>query len=101
LPVATYSAGMQTRLAFAVATSLEPEILIADEAISTGDAHFMSHAQKRMAAMMERSSIFVLATHSLETLQQMCNRAILLEHGRIVAAGGVDQVAARYVATSG
>ena len=101
LPVATYSAGMQTRLAFAVATSLDPEILVADEAISAGDAHFMEGAQKRMAKMMEKSSILVLATHSIETLRQLCNRAILLEHGRLVAVGSVDEVAEMYRATQG
>jgi ABC-2 type transport system ATP-binding protein/lipopolysaccharide transport system ATP-binding protein len=101
LPVVTYSAGMQTRLAFAVATSLDPEILVADEAISAGDAHFMEGAQKRMAVMMEKSSILVLATHSIETLRRLCNRAILLHHGRVVMAGSVDEVAEKYQATKG
>lgn len=96
LPVSTYSSGMQTRLAFAVATSLNPEILIVDENIGAGDARFFERAQKRMEAMMNRSSILVLASHSLPTVQQLCRRAILLEHGRIVADGPVEQVIARY-----
>lgn len=97
LPVSTYSSGMQTRLAFAVATSLHPEILIADENIATGDARFISRAQQRMAAMMEKTSILFLATHSLDTLRQICTRALLLEHGRIIADGPVDDVADRYI----
>lgn len=101
LPVGTYSAGMQTRLAFAVATSLDPEILVADEAISAGDARFMEGAQRRMKTMMEKSSILVLATHSIETLRQLCNRAILLQHGRLIMAGSVDEVADMYLATKG
>jgi len=97
LPVSTYSSGMQTRLAFGVATSLNPEILIADENIGTGDARFIARAEQRMRAMMEQSSILVVASHSLATLQHMCNRAILFEHGRIIADGPVDVVAEQYL----
>ncbi len=96
LPVATYSAGMQMRLAFAVATSLHPDILIADENLGTGDTHFLKRAQERMRAMMDRSSILVLASHSLPNIKEMCNRAILLEHGRIVFDGSVHEAISRY-----
>lgn len=96
LPVSSYSAGMKARLAFAVATSLHPEILIADENLATGDAHFVQRAQQRMQEMMEKSSILVLASHSLSTLRQLCNRAILMDHGRIVADGDVEEVIKKY-----
>ena len=92
LPVSAYSAGMKIRLAFAVATSLHPDILIADENLGTGDAHFIQRAQARMQSMMDRSSILVIASHSLPTIKRLCNRAILLEHGKIVADGEVEEV---------
>ena len=96
LPVSTYSTGMMTRLAFAMATVASPEILVVDENLSTGDAAFVERAQARMTAMMQRSSILVLASHSVDVLDQFTNRAILLEHGRIVADGPVKDVVAVY-----
>ncbi|HEV2552950.1 MAG TPA: ABC transporter ATP-binding protein [Bosea sp. (in: a-proteobacteria)] len=98
LPVSTYSSGMQARLAFAVATTFEPEILVADENLSTGDARFMERARDRMEAMMARSSILVLASHDLAALERLCNRGIMMEHGRIVADGPISEVIARYSA---
>lgn len=100
LPVETYSAGMQTRLAFGVATAFHPEILVADENIATGDAHFVAKAQERMRAMMERSSVLLLATHSVDTIKMLCNRAILMEHGSITADGSVDEVVRMYFENS-
>ena len=99
LPVATYSAGMQTRLAFAVATSFHPEILLADENIGTGDANFIAKAQDRMRTMMDRASLLLLATHSIATMKTLCNRAILMEHGRIIADGAVDDIVNEYSRT--
>ena len=96
LPVETYSAGMRTRLAFAVATSLNPEILIADENLATGDAHFVQRAKARMREMMDRSSILVIASHGLSTIRDLCNRAILLQHGKLVADGPVEDVIKKY-----
>jgi ABC-type polysaccharide/polyol phosphate transport system ATPase subunit len=86
LPVRTYSAGMQTRLTFAVATATHPEILLIDEVIGAGDADFQTKARKRMDDFVEKSSIFVLASHSTELLERFCNRICKLEHGRVVDA---------------
>jgi ABC-2 type transport system ATP-binding protein/lipopolysaccharide transport system ATP-binding protein len=96
MPVRTYSAGMRVRLAFAVATCITPEILIMDEWLSAGDAHFIHKAQERMAAFVDRSSIMILASHSLDLLKQWCNRAILLDQGQIKMIGTVDEVLAAY-----
>ena len=96
LPVSSYSAGMRTRLAFAVATALRPEILILDENLGTGDAQFLKRAQERMKMMMDQSHILVLASHNLRTLEQFCNRGIVLQHGRIVADGPVEETIAQY-----
>lgn len=87
LPVRTYSSGMITRLGFAVATGLEPDILLMDEGIATGDARFAERATKRMREFISRSSIMVLASHSIQMVQDTCNKALLLQSGRVAAFG--------------
>ena len=96
MPVRTYSAGMMIRLCFAVATSVRPQILLMDEWIAAGDAAFLNKARQRMEDFLASTSILVLASHSVPLLKEWCNRAILLDHGRIVAMGGVEEVAAAY-----
>jgi len=96
MPVRTYSSGMMVRLCFAVATSLRAEILLMDEWLGAGDAGFLAKARQRMEDFVSATSILVLASHSMPLLQEWCNRAILLDQGRIVAAGGVAEVVAAY-----
>jgi ABC-type polysaccharide/polyol phosphate transport system ATPase subunit len=96
LPVRTYSSGMMLRLCFAVATSVRPDILLMDEWLATADASFLGKARRRMEEFVSASSILVLASHSIPILQEWCNRAILLDHGRILAIGGVEEIAAAY-----
>jgi len=97
LPARTYSTGMLVRLGFAIATAIEPEILLLDEWLGAGDARFATRAAKRVEAMIERSSIMVLASHSDELIRQMCNRVILLDHGRILADGPTKDVLEMYM----
>jgi len=85
MPVRTYSAGMTTRLLFAVATAVHPEILLVDEVLGAGDAAFQEKAQKRLAEFVAKASIFVLASHAPDLMKQFCTRMITLEHGRVVA----------------
>ena len=92
LPARTYSAGMTTRLAFAIATSIEPDILVLDEGLSAGDASFAEMAKQRIDSLLSRSRILIFASHSLELLQSWCNVAILLERGNIVCSGSVAEV---------
>ena len=92
LPVRTYSSGMLVRLGFAIATAIDPEILLLDEGLGAGDARFATRAAKRVKALIERSSIMVLASHSDELIRQMCKRAILLDRGRVVADGPTEEV---------
>ena len=96
MPVRTYSAGMMVRLCFAVATSVRPQILLMDEWIAAGDAGFLHKARQRMEEFLAGTSILVLASHSVPLLKEWCNRAILLDHGRIVGMGSVDEIAAAY-----
>jgi ABC-type polysaccharide/polyol phosphate transport system ATPase subunit len=92
LPVRTYSTGMRVRLGFGIATAIDPEILLLDEGLGAGDARFAARAAERVRALIERSSIMVLASHSDELIRQMCNRTILLDRGRIVADGPTEEV---------
>jgi ABC-type polysaccharide/polyol phosphate transport system ATPase subunit len=96
LPARTYSAGMIVRLSFAVATALRPEILLLDEGIGAGDARFAERAQHRLNRFYETLSIMVLATHGTGMIRQMCNKALLLEQGRMIAFGDVDMVIETY-----
>lgn len=96
LPVRAYSTGMVTRLGFAIATAIDPEILVLDEGLGAGDARFAERARQRVDAMIERSSILVLASHSDALIQSLCNRAILMHSGTIELAGSVDEVIEAY-----
>ncbi len=100
LPVRTYSSGMMIRLGFAIATAIDPEILLLDEGIGAGDARFAARAAERVQALLGRSSIMVLASHSDELIRQMCNRTILLERGRIIADGPTEEVLRLYIRMS-
>src|ERR1043166_3813428 len=96
IPVRTYSAGMQARLAFAMATCIEPEILLLDEGIGAGDASFLEKANERLDQFIQKAGILVLATHSIDLVRRLCNRAILMEHGRMMWGGGVEEGLALY-----
>jgi ABC-type polysaccharide/polyol phosphate transport system ATPase subunit len=96
LPLNTYSTGMVTRLGFAIATSLDPDILLLDEAVGTGDARFAEKARNRVASLVDRSQILVFASHSEELVRAMCNKAVLLAAGRIVQSGTIDEIFQAY-----
>jgi ABC-2 type transport system ATP-binding protein/lipopolysaccharide transport system ATP-binding protein len=96
LPVRIYSTGMLVRLGFAIATAIEPEILLLDEGLATGDAQFARKAEDKMHELIGRTSILVIASHSMSLLSSMCTRCVLLEHGRILFAGVADEVAKHY-----
>ena len=85
VPVRTYSMGMLTRLLFAVVTSTHPNILLIDEVIGAGDKVFQEKASKRMASLIGKSSISVIASHSNEIIERYCNKVAELSHGNIVS----------------
>lgn len=87
LPYRIYSAGMQLRLAFAVATTIKPKILVMDEWLSAGDAEFQKKANKRLDLVINQSDAFIFASHSSELVKNNCNRLIALDHGEIVFDG--------------
>src|SRR5207245_601381 len=92
LPVRTYSTGMIMRLGFAIATAIDPEILLLDEGLGAGDARFAEGAKRRVDALISRSHILVLASHDQGLIRSMCNRALLLVSGKSVLQGGVEEV---------
>lgn len=96
LPVRTYSSGMTMRLGFALVTALDPGVLLMDEGFGTGDLRFTERAQARMQNFVSRSRIMVLASHSDRIIRSMCNKAVLMEAGRIVAFGPVSEVCDQY-----
>tara|TARA_R110002074_G_scaffold274885_1_gene446438 strand:+ start:2429 stop:3475 length:1047 start_codon:yes stop_codon:yes gene_type:complete len=96
LPARIYSAGMLMRLSFAIVTSIDPNILLVDEALGTGDAHFAHKAQQRVLHLAQRSSILVMASHSPSLIASICNRAIYLDQGRVLADGPVSEVVDQY-----
>ncbi|WP_076858907.1 ABC transporter ATP-binding protein [Bradyrhizobium mercantei] len=95
-PVKTYSTGMGARLSFAIATATEPEILIVDEVLGTGDGYFAAKAHRRMQEFCARGRAFVLVSHSIAAVQQMCSNVIWMQNGGIRAAGDAQSVLAKY-----
>lgn len=93
-PVRTYSNGMMLRLAFAIATVREPEILAIDEVIGVGDASFFEKAFKRLLKLVERSRILIIAAHQDDMLRRVCNKAVWLSRGSLGAYGPIDEVLA-------
>jgi len=91
MPVRTYSSGMKIRLAFAITTSIRPEILLIDEVFGAGDADFMKKAREKMISLLSQSSIVVIATHSDQLIREFCNKVLLLKNGQINYFGEVDQ----------
>ncbi len=99
IPVRFYSAGMMIRLAFAIATAANPEILLIDEVLSVGDAAFQAKATKRMKEMMSRSRLMVMVSHDLGSIRELCTRVVWLEQGRVIMQGDPNQVVEAYKAS--
>jgi ABC-type polysaccharide/polyol phosphate transport system ATPase subunit len=101
MPVRYYSAGMLVRLAFSIATAIEPEILLVDEVLSVGDLAFQNKARQRMRDMMAKAHLMVVVSHDLESLPHVCNRGVWMDHGRIRMIGGCAEVIAAYKSSVG
>ncbi|MBC8130468.1 MAG: ABC transporter ATP-binding protein [Rhizobiaceae bacterium] len=96
MPIRTYSAGMVTRLAFAVSTSVKTDILLIDEGIGAGDAAFLERAKARMTTFIGEAGLLVLASHSDALIREWCDTAVWMEHGCIRQHGPIDDVIAAY-----
>jgi ABC-type polysaccharide/polyol phosphate transport system ATPase subunit len=96
MPVRTYSEGMRARLAFAICTAIEGDVLVLDEWLGAGDIDFYERAQARLQEMLARTGIVVLATHALGLMEQLCNRVAWIDRGRLIMIGDTREVLHAY-----
>ncbi|MPV70523.1 MULTISPECIES: ABC transporter ATP-binding protein [Burkholderia] len=100
LPIRTYSSGMKVRLAFAVSTAVDAEILLLDEVMGVGDASFMHKAEARLADLHSRAEVVVLAMHSNSEIRKVCNKVLWMERGGVRAFGPTEEVVSAYEAAT-
>ncbi|NMB75089.1 MAG: ABC transporter ATP-binding protein [Myxococcales bacterium] len=98
-PVRTYSSGMLARLAFSIAASIEPEILVVDELMGVGDLSFQEKSAARMNELIHKSQGLVVVSHNMDTIRSLCSKVIWLERGRLVAQGRAEDIIPRYEAS--
>lgn len=96
VPVKNYSSGMKARLGFSIATAVEPDILILDEVLSVGDAGFKKKSLAKVKSLFAKGVTVLFVSHSVEQVKAICDKAILLEHGKIIASGDVMDVISVY-----
>ena len=96
VPVKNYSSGMKSRLGFSVATLVEPDILILDEVLSVGDAKFRKKSEAKIMSMFDKGVTVLFVSHSLDQVKRLCNKAILLEKGKIISHGSIEEVSKVY-----
>jgi ABC-type polysaccharide/polyol phosphate transport system ATPase subunit len=97
-PLKTYSSGMRARLGFAIATAVDPDILLLDEVLATGDANFRAKSKARVIDLVKAAKAVVLVTHDMDWVREYCNRALLLEKGRVILEGDPEEVTALHLA---
>jgi ABC-type polysaccharide/polyol phosphate transport system ATPase subunit len=91
LPIRTYSAGMQARLSFSLITAIEPDILLLDEGIGAADINFSRKAAERSKKLIEKTNSLFLASHSIDLIKSMCNKALVLHHGELIYLGNLKE----------
>lgn len=96
VPIKSYSSGMRARLGFSIATVVEPEILILDEVLSVGDAKFRKKSEKKIKDMFDKGVTVLFVSHSLAQVRTICDRAIILEKGRLIAQGDAPTICDMY-----
>ncbi|MDY4138744.1 MAG: ABC transporter ATP-binding protein, partial [Eubacteriales bacterium] len=99
-PIKTYSSGMMMRLAFSVATIVEPEILIVDEILAVGDASFQQKSRARMLELMQGGTTVLFVSHTMSQIREMCDRVLWLDHGRVKMIGPTQEVCDAYEANA-
>jgi ABC-2 type transport system ATP-binding protein len=92
VPLKNYSSGMKVRLGFAIATIVSPDVLILDEVLSVGDARFKKKSEKKILSMIEGGTTVLFVSHNADQIRRICDTAIILEHGKLIADGPVDEV---------
>lgn len=95
-PLKNYSSGMVARIGFAIATIIEPEVLIVDEILSVGDFQFQQKCEKKIQSMIESGTTVIIVSHAIEQIEKLCDRVMWLEHGRIKIIGSAEEVCKKY-----
>jgi ABC-type polysaccharide/polyol phosphate transport system ATPase subunit len=98
MPIKNYSSGMQARMGFAVATVVDPEILIVDEVLAVGDMAFQAKCEKRIHKMLEHATTLLLVSHDNSQVRRLCQKAVWMRDGEIVMSGDSEEVCAAYAA---
>jgi ABC-2 type transport system ATP-binding protein len=96
VPVKNYSSGMRARLGFSIATVVEPDILILDEVLSVGDEKFKKKSEAKIKAMFDKGVTVLFVSHSIKQVKEICNKAIILEKGQLIAQGDIEEVSKEY-----
>lgn len=96
VPLKNFSSGMQARLGFAIATIVDPDILIVDEILAVGDFHFQEKCERRINSMLEKGTTIVMVSHSIDQIERMCQRVLWLEKGRMKMIGNAKEVCEAY-----
>ena len=96
VPVKNYSSGMRARLGFAIASAVEPDILILDEVLSVGDAKFRKKSEAKIMSMFDKGVTVLFVSHSVDQVLKICNKAIILDHGKIIASGDAEEICEEY-----
>ena len=96
MPVRNYSSGMVARLAFSIASMVEPEILIVDEVLSVGDENFQKKSKNRMVELMGGGTTVLFVSHNIDQIEEICNKAVWLDHGHVVMTGPSKEVCEKY-----
>jgi ABC-2 type transport system ATP-binding protein len=97
-PLKTYSSGMRARLGFSIATAVDPDILLLDEVLATGDASFRAKSKARVIELVRSAKAVVLVTHDMEWVREYCNRAMLIDKGKVIEEGSPDDVTRLHLA---
>ncbi len=96
VPIKNYSSGMRARLGFSIATAVEPEVLILDEVLSVGDAKFKAKSEKKVKSMFAKGVTVLFVSHNTAQVRRLCDKAIILDHGKVIASGEVNEVCDKY-----
>lgn len=99
VPVRNYSSGMLARLAFSIATVVDPEVLIVDEILSVGDAAFQNKSRQKMESMIAGGTTVLFVSHAADSIREICNKALWLDHGKMIMFGGAEEVCNQYMGT--
>lgn len=96
VPIKNFSSGMYARLGFAIATIVNPDILIVDEVLSVGDYKFKEKCTKRIKEMIEQGTTIIIVSHEIDMIEEVCNKVLWLDHGRIRGFGDTDKICSQY-----